>query len=41
VIAQHDRRTALPAESGPLRRVREIRQGDNVLSFYRGTDALN
>jgi 16S rRNA (guanine(966)-N(2))-methyltransferase RsmD len=35
VIAQHDRRTALPAETGSLKRVREIRQGDNVLSFYR------
>lgn len=35
VIAQHDRRTAIAAEAGGLRRVREIRQGDNVLSFYR------
>jgi 16S rRNA (guanine(966)-N(2))-methyltransferase RsmD len=35
VIAQHDRRTALPEEAAALKRVREIRQGDNVLSFYR------
>jgi 16S rRNA (guanine(966)-N(2))-methyltransferase RsmD len=35
VIAQHDRRTIIPAEAGPLKRVREIRQGDNVLSLYR------
>jgi 16S rRNA (guanine(966)-N(2))-methyltransferase RsmD len=35
VIAQHDRRTVIAAEFGELRRVREIRQGDNVLSFYR------
>ena len=35
VIAQHDRRTVLAAEFGGLKRVREIRQGDNVLSFYR------
>ncbi len=34
-VAQHDRKTILPAEAGALRRVREIRQGDNVLSFYR------
>ena len=35
VIAQHDRRTALNPDYGALRKVREIRQGDNVLSFYR------
>ncbi len=35
VIAQHDRRTVVAGEAGALRRVREIRQGDNVLSFYR------
>lgn len=35
VIAQHDRRTALEESYGTLRRTREIRQGDNVLSFYR------
>jgi 16S rRNA (guanine(966)-N(2))-methyltransferase RsmD len=35
VIAQHSRRVELPAESGTLNRIREIRQGDNVLSFYR------
>jgi 16S rRNA (guanine(966)-N(2))-methyltransferase RsmD len=37
-IAQHDRRTLLPQEAGALRRVREIRQGDNVLSFYRPSE---
>ncbi len=35
VIAQHDRRLALNEEYGPLKRAREIRQGDNLLSFYR------
>jgi 16S rRNA (guanine966-N2)-methyltransferase len=35
VIAQHDRRTVLIPEVGTLRRTREIKQGDNVLSFYR------
>ncbi|MEX2264565.1 MAG: 16S rRNA (guanine(966)-N(2))-methyltransferase RsmD [Bryobacteraceae bacterium] len=34
VIAQHDRRTRLDEDYGNLRRTREIRQGDNVLSFY-------
>jgi 16S rRNA (guanine966-N2)-methyltransferase len=37
VIAQHDRRTALDAEYGGLKRVREIRQGDNLLSFYKAS----
>ena len=37
VIAQHDRRTVLAADFGRLQRVREIKQGDNVLSFYRPT----
>jgi len=35
VIAQHDRRTLLEAAYGELNRTREIRQGDNVLSFFR------
>ncbi len=35
VIAQHDRRTALKAAYGGLGRMRELRQGDNLLSFYR------
>lgn len=35
VITQHDRRMALEETYGALRRVREIRQGDNVLSFFR------
>jgi 16S rRNA (guanine(966)-N(2))-methyltransferase RsmD len=35
VIAQHDRRLQLPEAYGRLQRTREIRQGDNMLSFYR------
>jgi 16S rRNA (guanine(966)-N(2))-methyltransferase RsmD len=35
VIAQHDRRLALQEAYGALKRTREIRQGDNMLSFYR------
>ncbi len=38
LIAQHDRRTLLEPSYEPLRRFREIRQGDNVLSFYRGVE---
>ena len=34
VIAQHDVRLKLAAAYGSLARVRELRQGDNVLSFY-------
>jgi 16S rRNA (guanine966-N2)-methyltransferase len=34
VIAQHTVRLELAEEYGRLRRVRELRQGDNVLSFY-------
>jgi 16S rRNA (guanine966-N2)-methyltransferase len=34
VIAQHDVRQKLAAGYGGLRRTRELRQGDNVLSFY-------
>ena len=34
VIAQHSTRHALEEAYGPLRRTRELRQGDNVLSFY-------
>ncbi len=33
-IAQHSRRFALADAYGSLKRVRELRQGDNVLSFY-------
>ena len=35
VIAQHDRRKLLLEQYGELRRFREVRQGDNCLSFYR------
>ncbi|HVX65615.1 MAG TPA: 16S rRNA (guanine(966)-N(2))-methyltransferase RsmD [Bryobacteraceae bacterium] len=34
VIAQHDVRQKLNDQYGRLRRTREVRQGDNVLSFY-------
>ena len=33
-VLQHSVRLTLPEEAGPLRRVRTVRQGDNVLSFY-------
>jgi len=35
VIAQHSSRTPLSASYGCLTRHRELRQGDNTLSFYR------
>jgi 16S rRNA (guanine(966)-N(2))-methyltransferase RsmD len=35
VLVQHDKRLALPERSARLARVRELRQGDNVVSFYR------
>ncbi len=35
-IAQHSVRRTLEEAYGPLRRTRELRQGDNVLSFYCG-----
>ena len=34
LIAQHSKRFALAPAYGSLHRVREVRQGDNVLSFY-------
>ena len=34
LILQHDVRLALPDSAGRLHRTRELRQGDNVLSFY-------
>jgi 16S rRNA (guanine(966)-N(2))-methyltransferase RsmD len=41
VIAQHSRFHPLGEEYGRLRRVRELRQGDNMLSFYEAaTDAV-
>ena len=36
VVAQHSVRFAMKAEYGALKRIREVRQGDNVLSFYEG-----
>ena len=35
VIAQHSVRLKLPESNSKLTRYREVRQGDNVLSFYR------
>lgn len=35
VLAQHSKRLALPERAGGLERYRELRQGDNVISFYR------
>ena len=35
VVAQHDRRLQLEPRYGALALARQIRQGDNVLSFYR------
>jgi 16S rRNA (guanine(966)-N(2))-methyltransferase RsmD len=35
VVVQHDRRLALEPAYGGLERVRELRQGDNQLTFYR------
>jgi 16S rRNA (guanine(966)-N(2))-methyltransferase RsmD len=35
VIAQHDTRTELPETVAALKRSRVLRQGSNVLSFYR------
>ena len=34
VIAQHDRRSNLEKSYGALHRTRELKHGDNVLSFY-------
>jgi hypothetical protein len=36
---QHDRRFKLAEMYGALKRVREIKQGDNVLSFYEADSA--
>ena len=36
VIAQHALRTKLAAAYGRLTKTREVKQGDNVLSFYAG-----
>lgn len=33
-LVQHDARRTLPEETGLLRRVRVLRQGDNCVSFY-------
>jgi 16S rRNA (guanine966-N2)-methyltransferase len=35
VVAEHHRKFDLPEKAGALRRVRVLRQGDAVLSFYR------
>ena len=36
VIVQHSSRTTLQPEYGRLQRYRDLKQGDNSLSFYRG-----
>jgi 16S rRNA (guanine(966)-N(2))-methyltransferase RsmD len=38
VVVQHDRRHELEPRYGCLRRVRQLRQGNNALSFYRPQD---
>ena len=35
VVVQHDRRHELEPRYGCLRRIRQLRQGNNALSFYR------
>jgi 16S rRNA (guanine(966)-N(2))-methyltransferase RsmD len=40
VIVQHDRRSNLEKSYGTLQRTRELKQGDNVLSFYEA-DSMN
>ncbi len=37
-IVQHSKRFAMDASYGQLERVRELRQGENMLSFYRRAD---
>jgi len=39
VLVQHDKRQELPATAGRLERYRELKQGDNVISFYRPAGA--
>jgi 16S rRNA (guanine(966)-N(2))-methyltransferase RsmD len=39
VVAQHSRFHPLAADYGRLHRVRQLRQGDNMLSFYEGSPA--
>ena len=39
VVAEHSRKVDLPEETGKLRRVRVLKQGDAALSFYRCCDA--
>ncbi len=41
VIIQHSSHAALPEEYGHLRRYRVLKQGDNSLSFYERSAALN
>jgi 16S rRNA (guanine966-N2)-methyltransferase len=38
VLVQHDRRRKLEEAYGSLQRTRELRQGDNVISFYARVD---
>jgi len=38
VVAEHAKQVTLAAETGGLSRVREVKQGDSVLAFYRELD---
>jgi len=38
-VVQHSKRFPLEARYGSLERVRELRQGENMLSFYRRADS--
>jgi 16S rRNA (guanine966-N2)-methyltransferase len=35
VVAQHDRKLELAERYGAMERTRQVKQGDNILSFYR------
>lgn len=41
VLAQHDARRKLPEYCGGMERIRAIRQGDNVVTFYRVREAAH
>jgi 16S rRNA G966 N2-methylase RsmD len=39
VIVEHDKRKLLPDSINALNRMRILKQGDSVLSFYEGSQA--
>jgi 16S rRNA G966 N2-methylase RsmD len=41
VVAEHARKQALDEQYGNLKRVRQLKQGDAVLSFYPANSALS